>query len=109
MVDAEPLGWTAAALMVGTFACRRPRTMRTLAMATNVAFIGYGLAASLTPVLALHALLLPINLWRWADCSGIAGHLRRRRALHSAGAAGPIAAAGPQLACSKASITSGPR
>lgn len=64
---ADLLGWLAAALMVSTFACREPVRMRPLAVATNLAFIGYGLAAGLPPVLALHALLLPINVWHWAS------------------------------------------
>jgi uncharacterized delta-60 repeat protein len=59
--------------MVATFSCRDARRMRPLAVATNLAFIGYGLAASLPPVLALHALLLLINLWRWAQLAGIDG------------------------------------
>lgn len=67
MAEADLLGWSAAALMVCTFACREPRCMRPLAVLTNLAFIGYGAAASLMPVLVLHALLLPINLWRWAE------------------------------------------
>lgn len=66
---ADWLGWLAAALMVATFGCREARCMRPLAVATNLAFIGYGLTAALAPVLALHALLLPINLWRWWECS----------------------------------------
>jgi hypothetical protein len=70
MPHPDLLGWTAAALMVATFACREARHMRPLAVATNLAFIGYGLAGALEPVLALHALLLPINLWRWAEGSG---------------------------------------
>jgi uncharacterized delta-60 repeat protein len=61
------LGWLAAGLMVATFSCREARAMRPLAVATNLAFIGYGVAASLVPVLTLHLLLLPINLWRWAE------------------------------------------
>jgi len=61
------LGWAAAALMVATFSCREARHLRPLAVATNVAFVGYGAAAGLMPVLALHLLLLPINLWRWAQ------------------------------------------
>jgi uncharacterized delta-60 repeat protein len=67
MPHAEALGWGAAALMVATFSCRDVRCMRPLAVATNLAFIGYGTAASLAPVLTLHLLLLPINLWRWAE------------------------------------------
>jgi hypothetical protein len=70
MTSADLLGWTAAALMVCTFVCRQARAMRPLAVATNLAFIGYGVTASLPPVLALHALLLPINLWRWSECLG---------------------------------------
>jgi hypothetical protein len=62
-------GWLAAALMVATFGCRDARCMRPLAVATNLAFMGYGLTAALAPVLALHALLLPINLWRWWECT----------------------------------------
>jgi len=67
MTYPDLLGWAAAALMVGTFACRNARRMRSLAVATNLTFIGYGLAAALPPVLTLHLLLLPINLWRWAE------------------------------------------
>jgi len=61
------LGWSAAALMVATFSCRDPLWMRPLAVCTNVAFIAYGLSAGLAPVLALHSLLLPINLLRWCQ------------------------------------------
>jgi uncharacterized delta-60 repeat protein len=63
----DTLGWAAAALMVATFSCREARQLRPLAVATNLAFIGYGAAAGLMPVLALHLLLLPINLWRWGQ------------------------------------------
>jgi len=65
------LGWIAAALMVATFSCREARALRPLAVATNLAFIGYGLIAGLAPVLVLHLLLLPINLWRWAQACGL--------------------------------------
>lgn len=67
METPDALGWLAAGLMVATFGCRDVRAMRPLAVAANLAFIGYGVAAWLLPVLALHALLLPINLWRWAE------------------------------------------
>lgn len=71
----DTLGWTAAALMVATFSCREARWLRPLAVATNLAFVGYGAAAGLAPVLALHLVLLPINLWRWAQA--VAGARRR--------------------------------
>ena len=65
MSHGDWVGWSAAALMVATFACRDARRMRGLAVATNLAFIGYAAVATLPPVMALHLLLLPINLWRW--------------------------------------------
>lgn len=67
MTPSDSLGWSAAALMVATFCCRDTRRMRLLAAITNLAFIGYALTASLAPVLALHSLLLPVNLWRLAE------------------------------------------
>jgi hypothetical protein len=68
-MHADSLGWAAAALMVATFSCREAHLLRPLAVATNVAFIGYGWLAGLAPVLVLHMLLLPINFWRWAQTS----------------------------------------
>lgn len=79
MFSPDLLGWTAAALMVATFGCREARVMRPLAVATNVAFIGYGALAALPPVLALHLLLLPVNLWRWAQIAGPQALLTRAR------------------------------
>lgn len=76
----DALGWTAAALMVATFSCREARHLRPLAVATNLAFIGYGLTAALLPVLVLHAALLPINLWHWWQSAGASPRLRRWRA-----------------------------
>lgn len=67
----DTLGWIAAALMVATFSCRDARRLRPLAVATNLAFVGYGLMAHLPPVLTLHLLLLPINLWRCAQAYGL--------------------------------------
>lgn len=67
MNAADVAGWVAAALMLCTFASREACVMRRLAVSTNLAFIGYGLLAALPPVLVLHLLLLPINLWRWAQ------------------------------------------
>lgn len=65
-------GWFAATLMLCTFASREARVMRLLAVSTNLAFIGYGVLAALPPVLVLHLLLLPINLWRWAQACRLA-------------------------------------
>lgn len=60
----EALGWLAASLMLLTFSCVDARTLRVCAVAANLAFIAYGLAAHLMPVVALHCVLLPVNLTR---------------------------------------------
>lgn len=57
-------GWSAAALTMCTFVCQDMRRLRVLAIGANVAFVTYGSIADLTPVLALHLALAPINLWR---------------------------------------------
>lgn len=58
------LGWMAAGLTLLTFASAEPRRLRIMALTANLAFMAYGASAGLVPVLALHAALLPINLWR---------------------------------------------
>ena len=60
----QVLGWTAALLTLLTFVCDDMRRLRLLALAANAAFIAYGSAAELLPVLALHLALVPVNLWR---------------------------------------------
>ena len=66
-MNADALGWIAAALMLLTFSCREARHLRPLAAATNLAFVAYGVMAGLVPVLTLHLLLLPINPWLWGQ------------------------------------------
>jgi hypothetical protein len=41
--------------------------LRWVAIASNVAFIAYGYLGNLAPVLLLHALLLPVNIYRLAQ------------------------------------------
>lgn len=60
----EALGWTAAVLTLLAFSCSDILRLRYAALAANGAFIAYGFAAELWPVLALHLLLVPINLCR---------------------------------------------
>lgn len=62
----ELLGWAAALLTLCTFICSDMRRLRILALAANASFIAYGVSAQLTPVLALHLVLVPVNLWRLA-------------------------------------------
>src|SRR5262245_32788811 len=58
------LGYAAAGLVLIAFYVRSLRALRSVAIASNVMFIAYAAAAHLAPVLILHALLLPLNVWR---------------------------------------------
>jgi CRP/FNR family transcriptional regulator, cyclic AMP receptor protein len=60
----EPVGYLASALVLATFCMRDMVALRCLAIASNLAFIGYGVLADLGPVLVLHLLLLPVNVQR---------------------------------------------
>lgn len=57
-------GWLAAGFTLLTFVCRDMRRLRTLAILANLSFVIYGAGAGLLPVLALHLLLAPVNIWR---------------------------------------------
>lgn len=73
------LGYVASALVLITFSARSITTLRIVAIASNVMFVAYAVSAQLPPVLLLHLLLLPLNMWRLVQ----AAHSRRsvRRAL----------------------------
>jgi CRP/FNR family transcriptional regulator, cyclic AMP receptor protein len=58
------LGWAAAALTLLAFSCNDMLRLRYSALAANAAFIAYGLADQLWPVVALHLVLVPVNVWR---------------------------------------------
>lgn len=60
LVDA--LGYLAAFLVFLTFCMGTMLWLRLIAVASNVAFIVYGLAGDLAPILVLHGALLPVNL-----------------------------------------------
>jgi hypothetical protein len=60
----EPIGYLASALVLTTFCMRRMVVLRAVAIASNLAFISYGALAEIDPVLLLHALLLPTNIYR---------------------------------------------
>jgi CRP/FNR family cyclic AMP-dependent transcriptional regulator len=60
----DVLGWAAAALTLLAFSCNDLLRLRYSALAANAAFIAYGMTAGLWPVLALHFVLVPINVWR---------------------------------------------
>ncbi|MEM1378138.1 MAG: cyclic nucleotide-binding domain-containing protein, partial [Pseudomonadota bacterium] len=58
------VGYLAAALVFLTFSMKTLMPLRLIAIASNVAFLVYGFFAALTPILILHGLLLPLNVFR---------------------------------------------
>jgi CRP/FNR family cyclic AMP-dependent transcriptional regulator len=66
MSAVEAVGYLASALVLTTFCMRDMVPLRCVAIASNLAFIAYGVLADLGPVLALHLLLLPVNVGRLA-------------------------------------------
>jgi CRP/FNR family transcriptional regulator, cyclic AMP receptor protein len=77
-VYVELLGWAAAGFTLLTFSMRTMLPLRMSAIVSNVFFISYGAVGGLTPVLVLHLLLLPFNIWRLVEL------LRTRRSIERA-------------------------
>jgi hypothetical protein len=64
MPTAEIIGYLASALVFATFYMKTMIPLRVVAVASNVAFIGYGYLGGMPPILILHMALLPLNLCR---------------------------------------------
>jgi len=58
------LGYAAAAAVLATFSMRTMVPLRVAALTSNVLFLTYGYFDHLYPILALHAILFPVNLVR---------------------------------------------
>jgi len=61
------IGYLASGLVLGTFCMRTMVPLRLMAIGSNIGFILYGHLAEIEPVLLLHLLLLPMNLWRLGE------------------------------------------
>lgn len=57
-------GYVASMLVLCTFSVTSMRMLRSLAIASNVSFILYAAISGLMPILVLHGLLLPMNIYR---------------------------------------------
>jgi hypothetical protein len=60
----EGIGYLASLLVFCTFYMKTMIPLRCVAIASNVAFMTYGLTGRIYPVFVLHAVLLPLNLFR---------------------------------------------
>jgi len=64
MILTTAVGYFAASLVFATFCTKRMVPLRTLAIGSNIAFIGYGYLGELWPILILHVAMLPVNIYR---------------------------------------------
>jgi len=69
---ADLVGYLASILVVLAFYMDDMFSLRVAAILSNIAFLVYGLSLGLGPVVVLHGILLPLNIWRLR-------HLRRCR------------------------------
>jgi len=77
----DAVGFLASGLVIAAFCMNGIVQLRIVAVASNVAFLTYGIALGLMPVWLLHLLLLPVNLCRLWQMSGrIATHPTRDHA-----------------------------
>lgn len=63
----EIAGYVASGLVLATFCMKTMIPLRVVAIASNVAFIVFGFSASVYPVLTLHLILLPLNVYRLVE------------------------------------------
>jgi len=64
MYVAQAAGYIAAVLVFLTFYMKTMIPLRIVGICSNFAFIVYGFLGGLYPVLVLHVILLPLNVWR---------------------------------------------
>ena len=60
-------GYLASTLVLCSFSATSMRALRCLAIASNLSFIIYATISGLMPILILHGLLLPMNIYRLAQ------------------------------------------
>jgi hypothetical protein len=72
-------GYVTSGLVLTTFSMTSMRRPRVAAIASNLAFIVYALAAHLHPILVVHCILLPLYVLRFMQIEAtLAGALRTR-------------------------------
>jgi CRP/FNR family transcriptional regulator, cyclic AMP receptor protein len=62
----DVIGCIASLLVLLTFCMRDMTSLRIVALLSNFAFLLYGIGLHLPPIIALHGVLIPINVFRLA-------------------------------------------
>lgn len=64
---ADGIGYVASLLVLATFCMKNMLWLRAVAIFSNMAFVAYGLEKGIHPVLVLHLILFPLNVWRYTE------------------------------------------
>jgi CRP/FNR family cyclic AMP-dependent transcriptional regulator len=72
----DGLGFLASTAVLATFCMRQMVMLRLAGLASNVLFAAYGYVDHLPPVLLLHLILFPVNLFRLFELLGARGSER---------------------------------
>lgn len=67
MIVQEMAGYLASALLLATFSVRTMMPLRLLGVSSSIAFLTYGILGGLLPIVILHSILLPLNLYRFYE------------------------------------------
>jgi hypothetical protein len=88
MQPVDFVGYLASGLVVSAFYMKDMASLRVAALASNCAFLAYGMGLHLGPVIVLHALLLPLNVWRLSQVlrggTCLSASIRRSSSLRDA-------------------------
>jgi hypothetical protein len=76
----EVVGYIASVLVLSTFYMKTMVPLRYCAIASNLAFATYGFFGEIYPVLALHLLLLPLNIKRLLEIRRLISDIERASA-----------------------------
>ena len=71
------VGWIAAGLVLLAFYLQTIASLRLVAIFSNVAFIAYAIMIGATPILVLHLLLLPLNMFRLLQIFWLKSNIQR--------------------------------
>ena len=63
------VGYLASSLVLSTFLTTDMRFLRLVAILSNIAFLTYGALTGIAPVICLHSMLLPLNIFRLLQLS----------------------------------------
>ena len=82
----EILGYLGGLLVFSTFYLKTMIRLRLVAIASNVVYVAYALMGHMVPILVLHIMLLPLNIWRLIEVKQL---IRKVRASAQSGTAAP--------------------